>query len=162
MKKIYVIITILSLFAFSVHKYHLSLTKMVLNNESLQITMRCFIDDMETVINKTENIKSELDTDRELKEIDKYLKIYLLKNFKVKLNNKQRKLDFIGKEYEKDIVYFYFEIDSINEIKNIEVENNILLETFDDQQNIIKIDINNQKKTFYLKNSNHKELLKFN
>lgn len=162
MKKIILLITILFLSAFSMHNYHISLTKVVLSKQALQITMRCFIDDMETAINKTENIKSELDTKREIENVDQYFKSYLLNNFKVKLNKEYQELNFIGKEYEKDIVYFYFEIDSIKTIKSIEIENNILLKTFDDQQNIIKININNLKKTFYLKNSNPKELLKFN
>ncbi|MCF6349666.1 MAG: hypothetical protein L3J23_01375 [Flavobacteriaceae bacterium] len=162
MKKILSLLLIV-LFAFTVHKYHLSLTKIVFNvkSNSLQITMHCFIDDIESVINKTENVTCELATKREVKNIDSLLQKYVLSNFILKVNQKKQLLKYIGKEYEKDLIYFYLETDSVPKINFLEVQNKILLNTFDDQQNIIKINLNSQKKTFYLKNGNDKEMLKF-
>jgi hypothetical protein len=160
--KLYLLLVI-PLFAFALHNYHLSLTKIVKSkSNTLEITMRYFIDDIETTINKLENVKSELNTDRELKNIDSLLQNYILNNFKIALNNNSQKLNFIGKEYEKDIVFFYLETDSISKIHNIEIQNKMLLNTFNDQQNLVKINLNHQKKTFYLKNGNDKEMLKFN
>ena len=163
MKKIIAFFIIIPLFAFAIHKYHFSLTKIIYStkNQSLQITMRYFIDDIETAINSLENIESELDTDHEVKNIDSLLQKYVFNNFIIKLNNLPAKLSFIGKEYEKDIVYFYLETDTVTKINNLEIQNKILLQTFDDQQNVVKIDLNNQKKTLYLKNKNDKEMLKF-
>lgn len=164
MKKKVILLLILPLFAFAIHKYHLSLTKINFSpkSNSVQITMQCFIDDIETIINKENDIVSELATKREVNNIDSLLQKYVLTNFKIRLNNKLQSLIFIGKEYEKDLVYFYLEIDSISQINSIEIQNKVLLETFNDQQNIVKINLNNQKKTFYLKNQNDKEMLKFN
>ena len=60
-----------------------------------------------------------------------------------------------GKEYEDDIVYFYLEIDSVQSISTIKIENKVLLKEFDDQQNVIKLNINDKKNTFYLKNGQY-------
>lgn len=160
--KLYLLL-IVPIFAFTLHDYHLSLTKIIKGkNNTLEITMRYYIDDVETTINKLENIKSELNTKREFKNIDSLLQIYVLENFRLTLNKQQKKLTFIGKEYEKDVVHFYLETDTVSEIKSIEIQNKMLLNTFDDQQNLVKLNLNNQKKTFYLKNGNDKEMLKFN
>ena len=68
---------------------------------------------------------------------------------------------YIGKEYDGDIVRFYLEINSIKVLKSIEVTNNILIQEFDNQKNIVKIKVKDFNKTFYLNKSNDKSLLKF-
>jgi hypothetical protein len=145
------------------HKFHISLTKIVYNKaqKSVQITTRYFIDDIERAIFQKDAVNLELNTKIEDESADLVLKKYILKRLKIRINNEKVSLQFLGKEYEKDIVYFYLEIDSIQSISSIEVENKILLSTFEDQQNIIKLKINNSKKTLLLKKNNPKEVLKF-
>jgi len=70
-------------------------------------------------------------------------------------------INFLGKEYENNVVYFYIEIDRVPQIKSIGVQNTLLMDEFDTQQNIIKLNINNQKRTMILNRSNDKDLLKF-
>ncbi len=49
----------------------------------------------------------------------------------------------------------------IEAVNSIEVKNNILMEKFPNQKNIIKLNINGVKKTFLLTNKKYKDLLKF-
>ena len=88
-------------------------------------------------------------------------KKYLNEHFKININGQQKLYEYIGKEYDDDIVRFYLEINNINAIKSIEVFNTNLVRDFEDQQNIIKIHANKKHKTFYLKKNNDKGLLKF-
>ncbi len=157
MKKISLFIVLILLFGFTLHKYHLSLTKIkfTTKNQSVQITMRCFIDDIENVVNKKNKLILELATKIEVEKADSLLRDYLLEKFKIQINNKERIIKYLGKEYEKDIVYFYLEIDSITSIQHIKVTNRILLNTFEDQLNIIKLTIDEEKKTFFLKNGDY-------
>lgn len=135
------------------HSLHLSNTKIIYNknDKALQITIRCFVDDMEMAVNKRNDIILELGNDRELNEANKYIESYLLDNFKLWINNSPKEIRFLGKEVENDIVYFYLEVNSVSSISNIKVKNTILLNEFDDQQNITRLIMNNKKKVFVLK-----------
>jgi len=157
MKRILFLLAIFLSFAFTLHKFHLSNTKIVFNKEekSLQITMRCFVDDIEDTIDDENGVILELGNDRELKNSDVYLKKYLLDNFKISIDNENKSIHYLGKEVEKDIIFFYLEIDSIQQIKSLKIENKVLLNVFDDQQNVIRLEINNQKKTTVLKKDNY-------
>lgn len=163
-KHIYFLVLMPAILAFTLHKFHLSNTKVVFNKkqESIQITMRCFVDDIENDINKINNIAIELGTDRELKQADKYTEQYIEDNFNIWINTNSYTYTYIGKEVEKDLIYFYLEIDSIKNVHNIKIENTILLKKFDDQQNIIRLDVNNKKKTFLLKNNKNYDDYTFN
>ena len=160
----YGIILLLPLFfAFNMHEYHLSNTKVVFNEkeQSLQITMRCFIDDIEKTINDLNMVTLELGNDRELKNTNVYIKNYLMDNFIVWVNDKKLTTNYIGKEEMDDIVYFYIEIKQVKSIRSIKIENTILLKNFNDQQNIIRLEVNKKKKTFLLKNNYSSEELIF-
>jgi len=162
LKKILLLLFI-PLMAFTMHKYYLSLTQVVYNSkeQSIHITMRLFIDDLEKSLNSHFNKEFKLDTPKELPKTNNFIAFYLNNNFSLKVNDTIRNYSFLGKEYENDIVYFYIEIDSVSKINNISIQNTILMKEFDTQQNIIKLEINNQKKTMILNNSNDKDLLKF-
>jgi len=157
------ILLIIPLMAFTLHKYYISLTQIDYNlhEKSLHITMRLFIDDLEKSLNTNFKKEFKLDTNKELAKTNDFIAFYLNTHFNVKVNDTLRNYTFLGKEYENDVIYFYIEIDSISNIKNIAVQNNILISEFETQQNIIKLNINNQKKTMILNKSNDKDLLNF-
>ncbi|MEX6625559.1 DUF6702 family protein [Tenacibaculum salmonis] len=163
MKKISVLLFILPLLAFSVHKYYISLTEINYKEEtkSVQMITNVFMDDIETAINKDYNVDLQLTSDKELKTVDSLFFKYLEKNFKVKINDKSVAYNFIGKEYDGDIVYFYLEIENILNIKTIEIENNILIKHFPEQQNLVKASIKKERKSLFLDIKNNKGLLKF-
>lgn len=163
LKKYVAILLLIPLFAFTVHKYYISLCEIeyVKEQKSLQITIGMFIDDIEFTLNRNHNTTLNLATKNEIEHIDSYYSEYLNKHFKIIVNNTQKSYLFIGKEYDDDIVRFYLEITDINEIKSIEVINTSLFRDFENQQNIIKINANNTHKTFYLNKKNDKGLLNF-
>jgi len=161
-KKILLLI-IIPLLSFSAHKYYVSMTiiKHVKEENSIQITMRFFIDDIEKIVNNRFKKEFKLATDEELIETDKFLNIYIHQKFEIKINNQVIEYDFLGKEYDNDVVFFYLESTDINNISSIEVKNKMLLEMFEEQQNYIKLHINDQIKTMILMRENDKEMLKY-
>ncbi len=161
-KKIIILGCVLPLLAFNIHKLHMSLTKIVHNKDKqLQVTMRFFIDDIEKDINTKYHIVSELGTDREFKKIDSIYTLYLKNTFELQINNSDITLNFIGKEYDQDLVYFYLESKKIETINSINITNKVLFDLFSDQQNITKTTINNKKKTLFLTQKNPIEKIKF-
>jgi hypothetical protein len=161
--KILFLILIIPLFAFGLHKYYISLTKIdyVEEEKSVQITMRFFIDDIEKTLENRYEIELELATKQENKKANIYLERYIASKFEVIINQNVKLYKFLGKEYENDVVFFYLEITDIEMINQISIQNRMLFEEFPDQENFVKIDINNFKKTFVLRKENDKEMLNF-
>ena len=163
LKKYTFLLLIIPLLSFTLHKYYLSLTKIdyVKESKSIQITMRIFIDDLESTLNKINNKSFELDTKTELEDANIYIEKYLLKQFEVNINGSLKNYKYLGKKYENDVVFLFAEIENISVIKSIEIKNRILIDDFPEQQNIIKLNINNNKKSFILTSKDDKDLLKF-
>jgi len=134
------------------HKYYVSLTwvEYVESQKSLQITSRIFIDDLENVLQKTYGDTILLSSNNESESANLYLKTYLTKHLKVKINNNATTLNFIGKEYENDIAICYLEITDVDNIDTLEINNKILFDTFEDQQHIIKTKINDKEQSALL------------
>ena len=161
-KKI-VFLIILPFLAFSSHKYYLSLTDIEYNIEknSLEIIINLFMDDLEYTVNKDFEIDLKLSTKDELKNADKYFKNYLNKNLTFKIDNKQINFDYIGKEYEGDLIYFYLEIDSVNNPNSLELSNKLLLKYFKKQQNVVKLKNGKNRQSEILTYETNKALLNF-
>jgi len=161
--KKFIFLLIIPLLAFTAHKYYVSMTKIkyVKEKKSIQITMRFFIDDIESTLNTRFNKDFKLATSEEFTDTDKFLNLYIHQKFEYKINDQSVKYTFLGKEYDNDIVFFYLESTDIENIKSIEVKNHMLLEAFTEQQNFIKLYINDKIKTMILMRENDKEMLKY-
>jgi hypothetical protein len=161
--KIFFLILIIPLFSFGLHKYYISLTKIdfVEKEKSVQITMRFFIDDIEKTLENRYEIELELATNKENNKANIYLERYIASKFEVIINQNVKLYKFLGKEYENDVVFFYLEITDIEMINQITIQNRMLFEEFPDQENFVKLDINNSRKTFVLRKENDKEMLNF-
>ena len=156
-------VLVIPLLSFSLHKEYYSLTKIDYNKEekALQITMRLFTNDMEYTLNKLFEKSLELGTTKEIDDANKLLEIYLNQKFSIHINEKSTSYKFIGKEFEKDLMYVYLESNTIENISHISIQNAILTESFPEQENIIKLNINSQRKSLILTKENDKGLLKF-
>jgi hypothetical protein len=119
------------------------------------------MDDIETAINKDYSIDLQLTTDKELKNNDIYFKKYLTEKLLFKIDTIAKEFKYIGKEYDGDLVYFYLEIENIEDVNTIEVSNKILTSYFPQQQNLIKSKVGEKHKSILLTSKNDKGLLKF-
>ena len=149
--------------AFTTHKYYLSLTQIEYNKDqnSLEVIINVFMDDIELAINKEYAIDLNLTTKDELKDADVYFHNYLTKNLTFTINNELVKHTYIGKEYEGDLVYFYLEIAVKENPKSLEVFNTILLTYFEQQQNIVKFKNDSKRQSKILSKNTNKALLNF-
>ncbi len=162
MRKIYILLFIIPLMSFGLHKYYISLTKIeyVKEKEEVQITMRFFIDDVEKVLNKRFKKEFELATQNEFEKTDNYLSLYIRQKFSIKINDRDINYTYLGKEYDNDVMYIYLDISDIKEIKSIEVTSRMLYEEFPEQQNYVKLNIDGTRKTFILLKDSDRDMLK--
>jgi hypothetical protein len=163
--KLLLLIFVLPLLAFTTaHKYYISVTQIeyIKDKQSVQIISRIFIDDFESLLQKRYDEKIILNEENELIEVNSYIEMYLTQKIKVKINEKDAQVVFLGKEYEDDIVRCFLEIDDIESINSFEISNKVLFDLKEEQQNIVKLNINFKKKSFLLTAQKQKALLKFN
>lgn len=159
-------IVFLPLFAFiSAHKFYMSITQVTYSekDESLQITMRIFIDDFERTLNERYGIQAKLATENEPKNNDYFIKKYLADHFHIKLNNQEQTLVYLGKEYEADVLKCYLEIVHVKKesLATILVESKLLWEVSEEQQNLVHVKVANQRKSLILTKENDKGMLNF-
>lgn len=166
MKKIKIfLILIIPLLVFTgFHKYYISITQVnyIKEKQSVQITSRIFIDDFEKVLRERYDDAIELVAKNESKDVDHYIELYLKSKISVKINGKDMNLNFIGKEYDIDVIQCYIDIENVKNINSLEISNQILFDLFDNQQNMIKAKINSKQKSFLLNQNNKIAVLNFN
>jgi len=146
------------------HPIHLSVSEINYNekDKALQITSRIFLDDLEL------SIRNQLkQPDLDLLEpgtgltTEQLISNYVLKNFTVKLDGKLQKLNFLGFEREDPAVICYIEIENVKKFKTIEVKNEVIMETHDDQSNLIHITYKGPVKSLRLMRDKSSDVLTF-
>ncbi|WP_439129367.1 DUF6702 family protein [Polaribacter sp.] len=161
--KLLLILLIIPIVSFTTHKYYLSLTQIKFKDKakSVQIITSVFMDDIELALNKDYDIDLQLTTKKELENNDIYFEKYLKSKLTFKINDVAANFNYIGKEYEGDLVYFYLEIENINQVKSIDINNKILTKHFPEQQNLIKSKVGSKNKSVLLTKENHQSKLTY-
>lgn len=149
--------------SFTLHKYYLSVTDVEYNAEakSVQLITRIFYDDLEDVLNERYDKNFTLSDRSDQEEIDTYLKKYLTSKIKIRVNDELKKLQFVGKEYEDDYVVCYIETSGVDSITKFEIENELLIDLFPEQKNMIHTKIYKRQKSFLLTRESAKAMLNF-
>jgi len=146
------------------HKFYVSTTNIefVKEKKVVQIITKIFVEDVEQALQARYNASITLGSPKETTSDVAYLKEYVLKKLKISINGKPVTFQYIGKEYDIDIVNMFFEIENISEVKSIEVENKVLFDMFPEQQNIIHFVTSGSRKSLVLDKDNPKGVLNFN
>ncbi|MBQ0736128.1 DUF6702 family protein [Aquimarina celericrescens] len=162
-KVIFFLLITFTLSSFTAHKFYVSVTQIEYNKEqeSLQIITRVFIDDIENVLKERYNDAILLDVKGDDLKINEYFKKYFTQKLKIKVNDKEVSFTFLGKEYEDDLVVCYLEIENIPSLETIEITNEILMDLFEEQQNIVHVKKENQRKSLILEKGKSEGLLNF-
>lgn len=149
--------------ATSAHKFYVSITKIeyVKEKKSLQIITKIFTDDIEDALQQRYDPFISLDTKKETEAADEYVQKYILQKLNIKVNGKPVQLNYIGKEYDVDMLVAYIEVTNVPNLKSIEIENKVLMEMFPEQQNIIHLKTTNSRKSLMLDKDEPSGKLKF-
>ncbi|MCW5521138.1 hypothetical protein J1N09_14915 [Aureitalea sp. L0-47] len=146
------------------HKFYASITKIeyVKEKQSLQIISKIFVDDLEDALQERYDKSLSLNTPKETDKEEMFLKEYLNKKIEIAINGNPVTLNYIGREYDIDIVKVYLEVTDVSEIKTLEVSNEILMEMFEEQQNIIHFKSGDKRRSLVLEKDYPKGMLNFN
>lgn len=146
------------------HKFYVSVTEIEYNEkaESLQIISRLFIDDLEDLLQTRYDKSIRLGKSNESVEAKQYIKKYLTKKIEIQLDGKTVEVNYLGKEYEDDMVLLYLEIPKVSSFKKIEVKNALLTDMFSEQKNLVHVTYKGSTKSLILNKSKQEDVLNFN
>lgn len=145
------------------HPIHVSVSEINYSekDKALQITSRIFIDDLELSIrNHRKEPEMDLLAPKNGLTTDLLLSEYLKDHFKIKLDGKLQKMKLLGHEVEDVAIVCYIEIENVKKIKAIEVFNDIITETFDDQSNLVHVTFQGPVKSVRLMRDKPLEIFK--
>jgi hypothetical protein len=145
------------------HPIHVSVTEIEMDEKDkrLEVMMRVFADDLELTLRKATN-QPELDilaiSD---KQRDDLVSKYLAAHFKVSLDKKLQKHQYLGHEQEDLAFVFYIEVPNVEKWKTIQVMNNVIMETYDDQSNLVHVTVKEKVRSMRLTRNNPSDELEF-
>ncbi len=141
------------------HEFHFSKTLIEYAEEeqSLQVTMHIFIDDLEEALALLGAEKLFICTEKESPDAENFMAQYFTKHFQITVNGEQIAFEFLGKEVAEDLMgaWCYLEFKGVTAIKTLEIKNTILTEVFNDQKNVISIIGPNQQREYVMFDKNN-------
>jgi hypothetical protein len=134
------------------HPLHVSVTEIEMDakEKRLEIMMRVFMDDLEVTLR--EKYKTpDLDVlNPKGRTVDQMMEEYLKLHFKIALDTKAQVMKYLGHEQEGDAFIFYIEVANVKKWKTIQIQNDIIMEMYDDQSNIVHVTSNETVKSIRL------------
>lgn len=148
---------------FFTHEFYISVTQIDHNpkNESLEITVKMFTDDIENAIETFENVDLNLGDEKEHESSTDFIQSYVIENLELSQGGKDIELNFIGKEVEMDVTWCYLEATNVKSISSLTVENNLLLNVLETQTNIVHVKYNDQNSSLMLNKGKTKDKVEF-
>lgn len=145
------------------HPIHVSVTDIEYDekDKALEIIMRVFIDDLEMTMRKR-NHQPELDILNPVgTTLDELMTGYVSDQISIALDKKSQKLNYLGHERDGEAFVFYMEVRNVKKWKEIQVRNTILIETHQDQSNLVHVTVRGKIKSMRLVKSNPVDKLSF-
>lgn len=135
-----------------VHPYYVTISQIDYNssNESLEISMKMFTDDLENALNESGAGKLHLGEVDESEKADTYIGRYIAKQMEISVNGVPVKLSFLGKEVDMDVTWCYVEVLEVPTPQNMDISNRMFMEMFDTQVNIVHVNLGQKEKSALL------------
>ncbi|HKK75356.1 MAG TPA: DUF6702 family protein [Saprospiraceae bacterium] len=150
----------------AVHDFHLSKALVEYNEkeQAIQVSMHIFLDDLEEALRRKGLDDLYFCTKKEDEYAEAYMEAYLREHFTLTINGQETEYNFLGKEPSGDFqgAWCYIEVKDVSQLNEISIRNDLLMEIFEDQKNVIQlIGPNNKRGTLLLQRGREEETVKF-
>lgn len=145
------------------HKFYVSLTQIeyAKDKQSLQIISRVFLDDLEDALHKFSGEALRISSEANDTTHDQLIENYFRSKLIFEIDGKKIQWKFVGKAIDNDMLVAYMEVVQLKKIRTIVITNEVFFDIFEEQQNIIRTQINDQKKSFILLSQDRSKVLNF-
>lgn len=133
------------------HPFHVSVCDIEhdVETKALQISQRIFTDDLEVGLkayHKLEKVNTYKPEDPH--KLDSLMEVYIQAKLFISVDGKPVDFNYLGSELEGDARWAYLEVEDVSGLKQAEVTNMILVEAFDDQENIVHFKANDKVRSY--------------
>ncbi len=129
------------------HAFHVSVCEVYHNpdTKSLEISMKIFMNDIELAIQNESHAEFTLIGAGEPEEA--LLKAYVITHYKISVDGDEVDLNWVGYEIKGDALQCYLEGKEIHKISQIEFDDTLLTEVFEDQINLVHFQYKEEMKS---------------
>lgn len=159
-----ILLSLISFFTTVLHPLYISVTEIEHDSKSkmLEITMRVFIDDLETSIRSDINQPvMDITLPGEGFSTDQLVEAYIRKHLKINVNEKDVPYIYLGHELELPVIYIYVQADNVKKLNSIKVFNDMIMESYEDQTNLVHVEVNGKTKSMKLTDKRKEDRLTF-
>jgi hypothetical protein len=140
------------------HPFYVSVTEIEQNQKTgkLQVSTRIFYDDLEKALDKRYKTNINILKPVNKQQVDALISGYVKEHLKIKADNKEMLLKYVGYEIEEEAAWCYFETDKTDPVRNLYIQNNILFEQHESQVNMIHALVTGKRQSSKLDNPKDK------
>lgn len=145
------------------HPFYISVCQVDHNpdTEALEVSFRIFTDDLEQALESMGTDRLRLGTEREAEKADLYISRYLARHVEFEINGRRVSAAFLGKEVDSDATWCYVEVENVPVLKTMAMTNTLLLESFEDQVNLVHVHAAGQKRSLVFDGQQIRQTLDF-
>lgn len=134
------------------HPFFVSMTDIKHNvtEQSVEVSVRIFTDDLETIIKKNCACKIDLMKPVDKAQADILISAYIKNHLTISADGKPLTLGYVGYELQDGSIWSYFEVKNITSVKQMNITNSLLHDYKDQQVNMIQVKANGNSKTVKL------------
>ena len=146
-------------FLFSIHPIYISVIEINSQDNNLEIVFKIFRDDLEDGIKNNLGKNVSIDTQSKVELNNKIIQEYLNTVSSIKVNDEKKEFFFSDFLLENERIKINAKISNNFSINRIEIYNEILIDVFSNQKNVIFFNIYNQLNNDVLDKSKKKTVL---
>ena len=138
---------IFSLFFF-IHPVYISSTNIIISDEILEIKIKLFRDDLEVGLRDFHGFSISIDSSNKIEKNKSLINQYINDKLTLEINNEKINFFIIDYSLINDVLEVYFTKNFTKKTKDIRITNQLLIEIYSEQSNIMFLNIF-EKKHYY-------------
>ena len=145
------------------HPFYVSMTEVQHNEKAkrLEVSCKVFSNDLEAMLEKKYQTSIDMLQARDKARIEPLLQDYLQQHLRVQVDGKPVAFRFLGYELEEDATWCFLEAVKINQVKRLEVKNDILLAEHPTQTNMLHVTVKGRRQSTKLDNPQSQASFRF-
>lgn len=163
MRKYFMLMVAVLILSSFMHPIHVSVCDIEYDKErsALEVVQRIFLDDLELAVRNHQRKQSIDLLNPKGTTTDALVKAYLNEHFKIAVNGKDEVYNYLGHEVEGDALYAYIEIVKVKKLNSIQVHSEILTGEYDDQVNLIHVEVDKKIRSMKLTGDDKEDVLNY-
>ena len=144
-----------------VHPFYISTTEITLKEDSHDIKIKIFRDDLEDGLRLFFDKSISIDTELKLENRSSQVADYIKDKFQISVNKSEIIPSIDNYNLVNDLVEIYLSFETRGDINNIKVYNNILFDVFQVQKNVVLINLENQNQSYIFSYSDREKTFNY-